>query len=190
MTSFSYAEKVYKVTEQRELTMLEKRPVKLNVSSRERFEPPNSATEDTIQAPTQNFTYTTPEGWSETNTTMFRLVNMTIAEGGEAYVSVSRGNILQNINRWMKQFKAPDVTPEGLEALETIELLGQKGYLVTAEGDFQGMAGKGGADHKLIGAITKMGDQIITVKLTAPKLLADQQFSQFKTFTSSLQRAK
>jgi len=183
-----YAEKVFKVTEQRELTTLEKRPVKLDVTSRERFEPPNSSSEETIQAPKAQFTYETPAGWTEVKTTQFRLVNMAIEGGGEAYVSISRGDVLQNINRWMKQFQAPNLTEADLASLETIEILGQEGFIVTAEGEFKGMAGKGGSGQKLVGAITKIGRQIITVKFTAPKLLAEQELENFKVFTSSLAR--
>ena len=148
------------VTETRPLTTRDGTP-KLNASSDERFR-------DAKPSPVQG---ETPDGWLKLPASQFRLLNYRFGASGtgEVWVSLSQGSVLDNANRWLTQFSAPEVTEEELAQLPTVAIAGTSGRWITAEGDYAGGMGAPPRDgFGLAGVIAELGGQILTVKMVGP----------------------
>lgn len=179
----------------REITSADQ-PVSIEVTSSDRFEPPGTvqptAPAVNSEAVGANYTFTKPEEWTEKPASMFRQLNYAFGEGdrtGEVYLSEVGGDLLGNLNRWYGQFGKPAISQSDLEKLPKRVLLGQTAYLVEAEGGYNpGMGRAAKDDIKLIGAIAKVGDGLVTIKLLAPSELANQQRGNFETFLASLKK--
>jgi len=167
---------VVEITETREVTAIDEK-VSLNVSSEERLG----------GAMPSRFDYVKPEGWTKVPPTQFRLLNFQFGHGGEAYVSVSGGGLLQNTNRWLKQFGKKELDDTGLGLLPRVAVLKGQGLLVKAEGRFGGGMGKAAADDwGLLGVLAPMEDQILTVKMTGPQDEVSAQREAFLEFCRKL----
>lgn len=173
---------------ERELTTLDAGAVLLNPTSKNRFEPPQSEDESAVEKGSDPaFHYELPEGWKEEKTSMFRLVNMSLKSGGEVYVSLVGGQLLANVNRWYGQFGLPSLTQEQLEKVETVDLLGQKGYVIRALGSYNPGMGKPKQDGVLLlGALAQLENGLVTVKLIAPEESGNANEEAFKRFCASL----
>jgi hypothetical protein len=117
------------------------------------------------------FTAETPKDWQRVPADQFRLMNYRFGPSGEgaAWVSTSGGSVLENANRWLRQFGAPELDEAGLKALPTVPLLGATAVVVKAEGTYQ--AGSGQPEktgYGLAGAIAAYEGGVITVKMVAP----------------------
>lgn len=113
----------------------------------------------------------TPKDWSVLPATEFRLLNYRFGPSGtgEVWVSSSNGTVLDNANRWLRQFGAPPLDEAGLKALPTLTLLGSPAVLVKAEGDYAGGMGQPPkTGYGLAGVIAEVGGEILTVKMVAP----------------------
>lgn len=188
---FSCGEEAELVSEEtREITTLDQRPVLLEPTSKDRFAPPGVGGANQLEEPiTSGFTFITPTGWEEKEATMFRSVNMSLPEGGEAYLSEVGGNLLDNVNRWYGQFGLEKVTLEVLTAGEQITLAGEKAYLVTASGNYNAGMGRAAKNNvTLLGAIAESKGGLLTVKLIAPYQVAEKELPAFKKFCASLNR--
>ena len=99
--------------------------------------------------------------------------------------------MLDNVNRWLKQFAANPVDQAALEKLPTVALAGSTGVCVTAEGDY---AGGMGAPPKpgfaLAGVVASVGGQILTVKMVGPKAEVEAAKPVLETFVKSLRMAE
>lgn len=148
------------VTETRRLTRHDTVP-KLNASNDERFR-------DAKPSPVKGVT---PEGWLESPAAQFRLLNYKFGSGGEAYVSLVSGGVLENVNRWLAQFSAKPLDETGLTTLPKVEIAGTTGVWVEATGDFNGgpMGGKQHSDYALAGIVAVKNGKILTIKMTGPK---------------------
>lgn len=181
-------------SETRELAALDLTPVNTEATSKERFEMPSStATAAGVEhssAPTESgLLFQTPAGWTEIPGSMFRSVNMSLPDGGEAYVSQVGGNILDNVNRWYKQFQLEGVTQTDLDNGEKIALLGQAGYLIRASGTYNSGMGRPSLENAtLLGAVAQTPNGLVTVKLIANKEEAAGQEENFRIFCRSLAR--
>ncbi len=106
-----------------------------------------------------------PPEWRQMPSTKFRMYNYRFGEDGQVFVGRSRGGMLANINRWLvNQFGKEPLT--STDDLQKVNVLGQQGVLVTAEGTFKG--GMGEPERKnagLLGVIVAVGDQLLTVKM-------------------------
>jgi hypothetical protein len=112
-----------------------------------------------------------PAGWTALPATEFRLLNYRFGPSGrgEVWVSNSAGSVLDNVNRWLKQFGAPPLDEAGCKALPTVPLLGTTGVLVKAEGEYVGGMGQlPQAGYGLAGVVTEFQGQILTVKMVGP----------------------
>ena len=166
-------------TESRGKTTKDK-PVKLFASSDERFR----------NTPKSPFRAAAPADWVVRPATQFRLLNYACGESGrcEAYVSQSQGTVLDNVNRWLKQFSQTALDDAGLQGLKSVTCLGQQGVLVKAEGTYVGGMGKDPeADFALAGVVVALGDAIYTVKMVGPAAEVKAQEEKLLSFVQSLQ---
>lgn len=167
-------------TESRGKTSKDK-PVKLFATSDERFR----------NTPESPFRAQAPSDWVMRPATQFRLLNYSCGESGrcEVYVSQSQGTVLDNVNRWLKQFSQPALDDAGLQGLAAVSCLGQSGVLVKAEGTYVGGMGKEPeANFALMGVVVAVGDAIYTVKMVGPVADVKAQEEKLLSFVQSLQK--
>lgn len=149
------------VTETRKETSRDGKP-KLFATSDERFP-------DARPSPVKG---DTPDGWLAVPATQMRLLNYRFGESGtgEVWVSLSQGSVLDNVNRWFKQFGTDSVDESGLRKLPPAMLAGSPGVWVSAEGIYAGgMGTEPKTGFALSGVIAPVGGQILTVKMVGPK---------------------
>lgn len=165
------------VTETREITTKDI-PTKLNASSDERFR-------DVKPSPVQG---TPPENWLKQPSTQFRLLNYRFGESGlgEVWVSLSSGGVLENANRWLKQFQQEAITADELAAIEIVQTAGSEGRLIQAEGSYAGMGAEPRDDFALAGVIAPIDGRILTVKMIGPKAEVAAAEEDLKRFSESL----
>jgi len=134
-----------------------------------------------------------PAGWLALPASQFRLLNYRFGESGmgEVWVSLAQGSVLDNVNRWFKQFGAEAVDQAALAKLPTVTLAGAPGVFVTAAGDY---AGGMGAPPKpgfaLAGVVAAVGGQILTVKMVGPKAEVEAAKPMLETYAKSLRMAE
>ena len=149
------------VTEKRRLTTADDAP-KLFATSKERFPDPNPSP----------VTADLPEGWKSVASTPFRMLNYTFGSSGkgEAWVTVAAGSVLDNVNRWLKQFGQPPVDQAGLSLLPHADAAGGHGVWVVADGKYaSGMDSAEQSDFALAGVVVAVDGKILTVKMVGPK---------------------
>ncbi len=170
------------VTEIRAATTRDAAP-KLFATSDERFR-------DAKPSPVQG---DTPATWLTVPATQMRLLNYRFGDSGlgEVWVSMSQGSVLDNANRWLKQFGASPLDPAALGKLPTLAIAGADGVFVTAAGDY---AGGMGAPPKpgfaLAGVVATVDGKILTVKMIGPKAEVEAAKPVFETFAKSLRMAE
>jgi hypothetical protein len=150
------------VTETRPATTRDK-AVKLDSTSDERFR-------DTRPSPVK--AGDTPDGWLALPATQFRLLNYRFGDSGmgEVWVSKASGTVLDNVNRWLKQFDAPAIDGNALAALKEVPLAGTPGVWVEAAGDYaSGMGSPVKPGFALAGVVASVNGSIVTVKMVGPK---------------------
>lgn len=170
------------VTETREATTRDTSP-KLFASSDERFR-------DAKPSPVKG---NPPQGWLALPASQFRLLNYRFGESGkgEVWVSLVQGSVLDNVNRWLKEFGGEPVDQVGLEKLSTITLAGATGIFVTAEGVYKGaMGAPPKPDSGLAGVVASVGGQILTVKMVGPKAEVQAAKPVFEAYVKSLRMAE
>ncbi len=170
------------VTETREPTTRDVSP-KLFASSDERF---RDAKPSPVKAET-------PQGWLALPASQFRLLNYRFGESGmgEVWVSLSQGSVLDNTNRWLKQFGASPLDQAALEKLPTTSLAGSAGVFVTAAGDYEsGMGSPPKPGFGLAGVVASVGGQILTVKMVGPKAEVEAAKPVLETYIKSLRMAE
>jgi hypothetical protein len=169
-----------------EVTSTETRPlttkdgeVKLFASSDERFRG-SSASPYVDEA---------PQDWLARPASQFRLLNYAFGASGrgEVYVSVSQGTVLDNANRWRKQFALVDLTPDELEKLPTVALLGQPARWIEAKGVYASGMGKAPTEgFALAGLIAKVGNDIVTIKMVGPEDEVRAQLEPLRQYAKTL----
>lgn len=120
-------------------------------------------------APPSSLSWATPYGWTEeAATSSFREV--TFRKGAvEMYISVARGGVLANINRWAGQLGLDPLDQAGLEALETTSMLGLTATIFEGVGALQGMRDPAPKpDQRMLAAIVESGGVIVTLKAIGP----------------------
>lgn len=175
------------VDETRPLTMREE-SLNLKADNDERFQPGRPEPVVPVAAPASPVAAeTVPEGWKEAPSTGFRLLNYTFGSAGQIYVSASRGGVIDNVNRWLKQFGQEAVDAAGLEGMEKVETAGHRGVWVVAKGDFGGGMGQSAqSGWALHGVIAEKAGQIITVKMLGPEAEVAAQEENLRTFVKGL----
>lgn len=166
------------VTETRAITTRDT-PPKLFATSDERFR-------DAKPSPVKG---SPPAGWLALPSTQFRLLNYRFGESGmgEVWVSIATGRVLDNVNRWLKQFGGDPIDQAALEKLRSVPFAGTSGTWIEASGDY---AGGMGAPPKpgfaLAAVIASMDGRILTVKMVGPKDEVAAAKTQLESFAGSL----
>ncbi len=128
-----------------------------------------------------------PAAWSEAAATQFRLLNYRFGEGGEVWVSLSAGSVRENVNRWLRQFHAVDLSDALVAAMRRVPVAGTKGAWVEAQGTYEG-----GTDsppkkgYALAGVVAEVGGRILTVKMVGPQAEVAAQKETLAKFANSL----
>ncbi len=171
------------VDDQRPATMRDEN-LKLGATSNERF----GASAAPAAADSPVVATTTPEGWQAQPASAFRLLNYRFGSGGEAWVSVSAGDVLSNVNRWLGQFSKPPLDAAGVAALEKVPLLGGEGVWVEARGEYlPGMGQPAKPGQALAGLIVQRGARIVTVKMVGPAAEVEAQKAALRQYAAGLQ---
>ncbi len=170
------------VTETRAATTRDVAP-KLFATSDERFRDakPSPVTGDT------------PAGWLALPASQFRLLNYRFGESGmgEVWVSLAQGSVLDNVNRWLKQFSAPPIDAAALEKLPAVTIAGSTGKWVTAAGDYAGpMNAPVKPGFALAGVVASVGGQILTLKMVGPQAEVEAAKPVLESFAKTLRMAE
>ena len=166
------------ITETRPLTSKDTSP-KLDATPDERFR-------DARPSPVQG---TAPDGWLAIPSTQMRILNYRFGESGmgEAYVTISSGSVLENVNRWLGQYAAPPIDATALAKLPTLPIANTTGVLVTASGTYNsGMGAPPRDGYGLAGIIAQSENQILTIKLVGPDAEVRSAIPALETFAASL----
>jgi hypothetical protein len=100
------------------------------------------------------------------------------------------GGVLINVNRWRSQFGLPDATPEEVDALPKLPMLGRTATTVELTGHLTDtMRGVDLDDALLFGVIVERGDKLVFVKLTGPAAQAKAARPAVEAFCRSLEVA-
>jgi hypothetical protein len=170
------------VTETRKETTRDREP-KLFATSDERFR-------DAKPSPV---TGETPEGWLALPASQFRLLNYRFGESGlgEVWVTKASGTVLDNVNRWLKQFGAPALDAAGLAALRSVPIAEGTGVWVEAAGDYEsGMGSPTRPGFALAGVVSMIDGSIVTVKMVGPKAEVETAKAVLEKFTKGLKIAR
>lgn len=170
------------VTETRATTTRDAAP-KLFATSDERFR-------DAKPSPVKG---ETPQGWLALPASQFRLLNYRFGESGmgEVWVSLASGSVIDNVNRWFKQFGADPVDAAALAKLPAASIAGSTGVWVAAEGDYaSGMGSPTKPGFALAGVVASVNGQILTVKMVGPKAEVEAATAVLESFAKSLKMAE
>lgn len=170
------------VDEKRRVTLKDVEP-KMFATSDERFS-------DAKPSPVQG---TPPENWLARPGDQFRLLNYAFGESGlaEVYVSISAGSVMDNTNRWLKQFGVAPMTAETFSAMEKIPVAGVEGVWVVAEGEYgSGMGADAKPGYGLAGVIAEVDGKILTVKMVGPKNEVDAEKPALRAYIGTLRMAE
>jgi hypothetical protein len=182
MVSSCKEKKEITVTETRAATSRDAKP-KLFATSDERF---RDAKPSPVKADT-------PAGWLVLPASQFRILNYRFGESGmgEVWVSLASGTVLDNVNRWLKQFGAAPVDAAGLAKLPAVTLAGSTGVWVTAEGEYaSGMGAPPKPGFALAGVVASVGGQILTVKMVGPTAEVQAAKPALEAFARSVRMAE
>lgn len=128
-----------------------------------------------------------PEGWTELPGNAFRLLNYSFGNGGEVSVALSRGGVIDNVNRWMGQFGSPAVDAAGMAGLEPITVAGFKGVWLKADGDYSpGMGRPAKTEYGLLGVVAEKAGGILTLKMVGPATEVAAEEAKLRAFAEGL----
>ena len=170
------------VTETRAATTRDQAP-KLFATSDERFR-------DAKPSPVKG---DTPAGWLALPASQMRLLNYRFGESGtgEVWVSISQGSVLDNANRWLKQFAAPPIDAAALATLPAVTIAGSTGKWITAVGDYAGgMGAPPKTGFALAGVVASVGGQILTVKMVGPKAEVEAAKPMLEAYAKTVRMAE
>lgn len=176
--------------EKKEITVTETRAATTRDASPKLFATSDERFRDAKPSPVKG---ETPQGWLALPASQFRLLNYRFGESGmgEVWVSLASGSVLDNVNRWFKQFGANPVDAAALGKLPVASIAGSTGVWVAAEGDY---AGGMGAPPKLgfalAGVVASVNGQILTVKMVGPKAEVEAAKPVLESFAKSLMMAE
>lgn len=137
-----------------------------------------------------NLTWTTPEGWSdEAPSSRFR--ERTFRSGGiEISLSLARGAVKPNVNRWAGELQMQPLDDAAVAALPTLPSMGTDAVIFEGVGPYKGMQDASArADQRMLAAIVKIpdaGGTIATLKAVGPSAEVDGARADFAALLSSL----
>ena len=131
-----------------------------------------------------------PPSWLALPAAQFRELNYRFGESGlgEVYVSLSGGSVLENVNRWEKQFGRDSITEAEFAKMEKTAIAGTEGVWVEAEGNYAaGMGQEARPGYGLAGVIAQVGGRILTLKMVGPVADVAKEKALLKEFAASLE---
>lgn len=138
--------------------------------------------------PSGNIIDLPPLGWRTIPPTEFRDMNFVAGPDDkvEIYVTNAGGRVLDNANRWLKQFGLDGVTDEG--AFQTVTILGRTAVLVEAEGTYAASMRDDTKleDYALVGALRPTNGGLLTIKMVGPKDQVAEQRPEFIKYCESM----
>jgi hypothetical protein len=149
-------------------------------------------TEPTDETPrTSSFRWEIPEGWQEGTPTPIRMANFLVAghPDMECYLAVlvgAAGGVEANVNRWRRQMGQPDLAPEEIASLESMEMLGSSSFYIEIEGDFEDMTGQSKPGYRMLAVICPLPDKTVFVKMTGPAEAVLKEKAHFMEFCATL----
>jgi hypothetical protein len=160
---------LFSCEEKMEITVTETRQPSTRDTSPKLFATSDERFRDAKPSPVKG---ETPEGWLVLPPTQMRILNYRFGStgNGEVWVSLSQGTVLDNVNRWLKQFGAAAADEAAMAKLPTVSLAGAPGVFVVAEGNYEGgMGSPPKPGSALAGVVAPINGQILTVKMVGPK---------------------
>lgn len=161
---------------------------RIGASSNERFGGGPATAAGGQQAAAANakpsFVWEMPEGWMELPPRQFRDINLQV--GGHAELdcymttlSGDGGGLAANVNRWRGQVGLDPISDAAAAALPGTTLLGKPAIRVE-------LSAEGADAQALLGVILVDTGSMVTVKLTGPAALVDEQRAGFDQFCRTL----
>ncbi len=135
-------------------------------------------------------TWTTPDGWSdEAPTSRFR--ERTFRRGGvEISLSLARGAVKPNVNRWAGELQMQPLDDDAVAALPTLPSMGTDAVIFEGVGPYKGMRDSSArADQRMLAAIVTIpdaGGTIATLKAVGPSAEVGASRADFAALLSSL----
>ena len=170
------------VTETREATTRDVSP-KLFATSDERF---RNAQPSPVEADA-------PESWLKLPASQFRQLNYRFGESGqgEVWVSLAAGGVMDNVNRWLRQFGVEALTEDEFHRMRQVKVAGTTGPWVEAKGEYvPGMNSDNKPGFALAGVVTSLKGKILTVKMVGPEAEVEAEKSRLETFAASIRLAE
>lgn len=137
-----------------------------------------------------NLTWVTPDGWSdEAPTSRFR--ERTFRKGGiEMSLSLARGAVKANVNRWANELQMAPLDDAAVAALPTLPSMGTDAVLFEGVGAYRGMRDASARpDQRMLAAIVQVpgaGGTIATLKAVGPSVEVDAARGEFAALLGSL----
>lgn len=152
---------------------------KMFATSDERFR-------DTQPSPVQG---SAPENWLALPASQFRLLNYRFGESGlgEVYVSLSSGSVIDNVNRWLKQFGRDAMSAADFSGMERMPVAGSEGVWVEATGEYgSGMGADAKPGYGLAGVVAEADGKILTVKMLGPENEVKSERQRLRDYIGTL----
>ena len=133
-----------------------------------------------------------PPGWSaQKPRTMMRLMDFRIerapgTEGVLSQLSGEGGGIALNVNRWRGQMGQPELSPEAIDALARVPLLGREAVWVEIPGTYSGMSGEKVEGALFVGVVCLLEQDALFFRLVGPKAEVEPQRDALKALLASL----
>lgn len=133
-----------------------------------------------------------PQGWKEApRGDGVRLMTFTIdgAPNCECWMiglGGDGGGAVANLNRWRRELGQEALTPEQIQSLPHMQILGRSSPTIEVHGRYQGMSGPAIEDAMMLGAICELGPWTLFVKMVGPKTEMETQRAAFQALCASL----
>jgi hypothetical protein len=144
-------------------------------------------------APTgdETLAWTAPPQWEIRVGSPTRVVTLAPkgTTGTECYVTIlggAAGGVGPNLNRWREQMGQPPLGAKELDALETVQVLGNDAKLIEIAGNFTDMQGNKVESAGLLGVVCPLEGAMLFVKMTGPFDVIEQEKDRFVAFCESL----
>jgi hypothetical protein len=100
-------------------------------------------------------------------------------------VAIGTDSAIDTLNRWRGQMGLPPVSQAEAETGPSIHVLGTKGLLLEAFGDFTDTAGIKHEDYGLLSIVSALEDSLLIVRMTGPREQVQTEREHFMLFLDS-----
>jgi len=142
----------------------------------------------------ESLRWTAPAGWADQGPRPMRAVSFRVGAASECYVSIiggEGGGLVANLDRWSGQFGGQRLTPEQLDALPRVSVLGRECPLLEVHGTFSDtMNGTVRTEQALLGVACVRPEGSVFVKMTGPADEVAAARADFEAFCASLEEVR